>query len=78
MLLRLLFSPLPTQMESQTFGTVVLVSLVPEETSAYPRKEDPIMSRSCAEHRVAMFFPREELMCLKGVFSSVMLMFLNL
>lgn len=44
--------------ESHTFGTVVLISLIPEEVSAYPRKEDPIMNRSYAEHRVARVLPQ--------------------
>lgn len=49
-------SPHPTK-QSHTLGTVVLMSLIPEEASAYPRKEDPIMNRSCAEHRVARVLP---------------------
>lgn len=36
--------------------------LVPEEASTYPRKEGPIMSRSCADHRVTHVLPRKELM----------------
>lgn len=56
--LRLSFDPLPTQTESHKRGTVVLASLIPEETSAYLRKEDPIMDRSCVEHRVTHVRPQ--------------------
>lgn len=47
-----------SHIRSHTFGTVVLVSLIPEETSEYPRKEDPIMITSYAEHRVAPVLPQ--------------------
>jgi hypothetical protein len=35
--------------------------LIPEEASTYPRKEDPIVSRSYTEHRVTHVLPRKEL-----------------
>lgn len=56
MLLRLLFNPLPKQ--SHMFGAAVLVSLIAKETSSHPRKEDLIMIRSYAAHRVAHVLPQ--------------------
>lgn len=46
---------------SHALGTAVPMPLVPEEASTYPRKEDPIGSGSCTEHRVTHVLPRKEL-----------------
>lgn len=47
-----------SHIESHTFGTVVLLSLTPGETSAYPGEEGPVVITGCAEHRLAHVLPQ--------------------
>ena len=58
MLLRLFVIQSTSHTQSHTFGTVVPVPLIPGETSAYPRKEDPVVITGCAEHRVTHVLPQ--------------------
>lgn len=57
MLLRLLFNPLPTQRAT----LLALLSSCPSSQKRYlhiSEKEDPIMNRSCAKHKVARVLPQ--------------------